>query len=275
MTVFQPRNRRDFQDQASCVCYYLSCCSICCFISHESHPPNLCPSRAGQPRCCSSSLWTVHQSHSLHDCVQCIGKFAPQPQPPPHSSCLSFSPLWGPLFPIDFIGIDESHSFPTFTILACMRLWNFVPGPQGAPGPPAMAPLLAWANVSSQECVHGYTGVACRDCVRPGYYRLGDLCAPCPKAAYGAIMGFVAAFGAWEVDRCRLKGTKTFAGSVSQRRHTHLFVDQRTHQMHCGCASQHCLGVAHGGGGGVGALTRGSQGDSLLSMSLIVRICDP
>jgi hypothetical protein len=57
--------------------------------------------------------------------------------------------------------------------------------------------LLGLAGVSSKGCAAGYTGEACRDCVRPGYYRLGTDCLACPKDAYGPIVLVVLAFGAW------------------------------------------------------------------------------
>jgi hypothetical protein len=57
--------------------------------------------------------------------------------------------------------------------------------------------LLGLVGVSSKGCADGYTGEACRDCVRPGYYRLGTDCLVCPKAAYGPIVLVVLAFGAW------------------------------------------------------------------------------
>ncbi len=55
--------------------------------------------------------------------------------------------------------------------------------------------LLARMNLSSSVCAVGYTGVACRDCGQPGFYRLGDVCRPCPKAAYGAVSLVVLAIG--------------------------------------------------------------------------------
>jgi hypothetical protein len=62
-----------------------------------------------------------------------------------------------------------------------------------------MSGLLSWANVSSSGsgCSEGYSGVACRDCIRPGYYRLGDACKPCPRAAYTAIIAVVFALCTW------------------------------------------------------------------------------
>jgi hypothetical protein len=57
--------------------------------------------------------------------------------------------------------------------------------------------LLGLVGVSSKGCAAGYTGEACRDCVRPGYYRLGTDCPACPKDAYGPIVLVVLAFGAW------------------------------------------------------------------------------
>jgi hypothetical protein len=62
-----------------------------------------------------------------------------------------------------------------------------------------MSGLLSWANVSSSGsgCSEGYSGVACRDCIRPGYYRLGDACKPCPKAAYTTIIAVVFALCTW------------------------------------------------------------------------------
>jgi hypothetical protein len=50
--------------------------------------------------------------------------------------------------------------------------------------------LFLAVNVSSTECAVGYEGEACRDCTRPGYYRLGDACTPCPKAA-GSVIGLL------------------------------------------------------------------------------------
>ena len=60
-----------------------------------------------------------------------------------------------------------------------------------------MSRLLGLAGISSKGCADGYTGEACRDCVRPGYYRLGTDCLACPKDAYGPIVLVVLAFGAW------------------------------------------------------------------------------
>ena len=56
--------------------------------------------------------------------------------------------------------------------------------------------LLAFVNVPSLRCVAGYTGAACRDCVRPGFYRLGSSCKPCPAAASGLVVLLALAFGA-------------------------------------------------------------------------------
>ncbi len=43
----------------------------------------------------------------------------------------------------------------------------------------------------------GYNGGACKDCIRPGFYRLGDACKPCPKTAYAAMALVVLALCAW------------------------------------------------------------------------------
>ncbi len=59
------------------------------------------------------------------------------------------------------------------------------------------APLLGLLNVSSDRCAVGYTGPACRTCVRPGYYRLGSVCTACPRAAYGVVVVYMLAFGAF------------------------------------------------------------------------------
>jgi hypothetical protein len=58
-----------------------------------------------------------------------------------------------------------------------------------------MSTLLQAVSVSTEACVVGYTGTTCKDCTRPGYYRLGDLCQPCPPAAYGTILLFGIVFG--------------------------------------------------------------------------------
>jgi hypothetical protein len=55
--------------------------------------------------------------------------------------------------------------------------------------------LLDLVYVASEGCAAGYSGTACRDCVRPGYYRLGDVCKACPQAAYAAIALFALVFG--------------------------------------------------------------------------------
>lgn len=55
--------------------------------------------------------------------------------------------------------------------------------------------LLDMVHVPSEACVSGYSGNACQDCVQPGFYRLGDVCKACPKAAYTIIVLFVLAFG--------------------------------------------------------------------------------
>jgi hypothetical protein len=60
-----------------------------------------------------------------------------------------------------------------------------------------MSALLSTLNVTSRGCETGYSGAACRECVRPGFYRLGDNCKPCPKAAYGAILLLVVVLGTW------------------------------------------------------------------------------
>jgi hypothetical protein len=66
---------------------------------------------------------------------------------------------------------------------------------QGTTGASNISALLSHVNVSAAECAVGYTGSACRDCVRPGFYRLGDLCKPCPSAALTGISLFTLAFG--------------------------------------------------------------------------------
>jgi hypothetical protein len=60
-----------------------------------------------------------------------------------------------------------------------------------------MSSLLGLVSVPTQSCSAGYAGVACKDCVRPGHYRLGDQCLPCPKTAYTAIAVFVVVVGEW------------------------------------------------------------------------------
>jgi hypothetical protein len=66
---------------------------------------------------------------------------------------------------------------------------------QGESGSTNMTSLLTWVNVTMEGCAKGYTGTACRDCTRPGYYRLGKLCVACPKTAYTAIFLFSLALG--------------------------------------------------------------------------------
>ena len=55
--------------------------------------------------------------------------------------------------------------------------------------------LLGLVGVPAVTCSVGYTGLACKECIRPGYYRLGDRCLPCPKTAYGIIVGAVVVAG--------------------------------------------------------------------------------
>jgi hypothetical protein len=54
--------------------------------------------------------------------------------------------------------------------------------------------ILARVGVPGEECAPGYQGEACKFCMHPGYYRLGNKCTPCPKVAYGIIVGLALAF---------------------------------------------------------------------------------
>ncbi len=56
--------------------------------------------------------------------------------------------------------------------------------------------LLGLVGVPTVTCAVGYTGLACKECIRPGYYRLGERCPPCPKSAYGIIVAVVVVVGA-------------------------------------------------------------------------------
>jgi hypothetical protein len=60
-----------------------------------------------------------------------------------------------------------------------------------------VGPLFAKVGATAKGCTAGYDGVACRVCVQPGYYRLGDRCLPCPQTPYAVITLFALGFGAW------------------------------------------------------------------------------
>ncbi len=57
------------------------------------------------------------------------------------------------------------------------------------------SPLFAVVGAEAKGCVTGYIGVACKDCVRPGFYRLGDSCLVCPTTPYAVITFFVVGLG--------------------------------------------------------------------------------
>jgi hypothetical protein len=56
-------------------------------------------------------------------------------------------------------------------------------------------PLFTLVGASPKGCAGGYGGLACKDCVRPGYYRLGDRCLPCPQTPYAVIVFFALGLG--------------------------------------------------------------------------------
>jgi hypothetical protein len=61
--------------------------------------------------------------------------------------------------------------------------------------PSGLSSLFEVTDVAWKGCAVGYAGDVCRDCASPGYYRLGDVCAPCPKAPSIVIAFFVIAIG--------------------------------------------------------------------------------
>jgi hypothetical protein len=52
----------------------------------------------------------------------------------------------------------------------------------------------AWSafNVSTAQCLAGYSGVSCSTC-SDGFYRLGNTCTACPKGAYMLMAGYAIA----------------------------------------------------------------------------------
>jgi hypothetical protein len=56
--------------------------------------------------------------------------------------------------------------------------------------------LFAKVGTTAAGCAVGYEGVACKACVQPGYYRLGDRCLSCPQTPYAVITLFALGFGA-------------------------------------------------------------------------------
>lgn len=58
-------------------------------------------------------------------------------------------------------------------------------------------PLFSLVGTSAKGCATGYGGMACKDCIRPGYYRLGDRCLQCPQTPYAVITLFVLGFGTY------------------------------------------------------------------------------
>jgi hypothetical protein len=57
-----------------------------------------------------------------------------------------------------------------------------------------MSSLLGMVGAPTEGCAPGYTSEACKLCVQPGFYRLGDRCLPCPNTPYAVITVFLSVF---------------------------------------------------------------------------------